>query len=385
MKILFIHTQYQYRGGEDAVVFQEMELLKQYHTVEIMYFQNLGGVKGALQFLFSIWNANSTRSIKQKVLDFKPDVVHIHNWHFATGPFFIRKISKLGIPLVHTVHNYRLLCPSGILFHKGSLFTKSLHQSFPWSAVINKVYRSSYLQTFWLAFVVWFHKRMNTWKKIDAYVCLTPFSVDVFQKSNFNVSRDKFFIKPNFTPDLDKIAISGREPHFLYIGRLSTEKGIETLLTAFKNSPFKLKIAGDGPLRYKVMEALKESSAITYLGNLNHTEVLDEMRKAQALIFPSVWYEGMPMTIIEAFSSGTPVIASNIGAMTSMIIHQYNGFLFESASVQDLLQSVTSFDALTSKEKEQIGLNAVAEYKGKYSQELQKAYFDTIYNINRKK
>jgi glycosyltransferase involved in cell wall biosynthesis len=381
LKILLIHTHYQYRGGEDAVVSQEMDFLKQYHDVEVLYFKNKGGLKGAIQFFSSIWNTSVSRKIVQKVLDFQPDIVHVHNWHFAIGPLFIREINKLGIPIVQTVHNYRLLCPSGILYHKGQLFTKSLIESFPWSAVRKKVYRSSLIQTFWLAFIVWFHKKIGTWKKIDVYVCLTPFCVDVFQKSNFGISKEKFIVKPNFTPHQNQIEFKGREKHFLFIGRLSTEKGIEIVLNAFKNSAFNLKIAGDGFLKNSIIEAEKECSNINYLGNLNSDRVAEEMQKAQALIFPSVWYEGMPMTIIEAFSHGTPVIASNIGAMTSMISNEFNGFLFECGNKESLIQNVTRFNTLSSSEKHQLSSNAFQEYRTKYSKELQKEFFETIYNI----
>ena len=379
LKILIIHTHYQYQGGEDTVVLQEMELLKQFNTVEVLSFQNQGGWKGAIQFLMSIWNLRVANKVKKKIQDFKPDIVHVHNWHFATGPILFRLIKKYNIPLVHTVHNYRLVCPSAILYDKGKLFTKSLDQSFPWNAVSNSVYRNSMVQTFWISFIVWFHKKINTWKKIDLYLCLTPFSIAIFQKSNFGVSEDKFVVKPNFTQNLSIPKLVEREKHFLFIGRLSEEKGIETVINAFKNLPFVLKIAGDGPLKALVEKTTKESSNIFYLGNLDKETVGKEMMKAQALIFPSVWYEGMPMTILEAFSRSTPIIASDLGAMTTMISNGYNGFLFESGNVNDLKYCVKKFDALTWNVKEQMGLNSFEKYESNYSPKLQKDYFNSIY------
>jgi glycosyltransferase involved in cell wall biosynthesis len=343
-------------------------------------FQNQVGWKGALQFLCSIWNISASNKVRKKIQEFEPDVVHIHNWHFALGPLVFRQINKMCIPIVHTVHNYRLLCPSAILLHKGSLFTDSLNQSFPWKAVQNKVYRSSVIQTFWLAFVVWFHKKIGTWKKIDAYVCLTPFAVCLFQQSNLGISKQQYAIKPNFTAEPEVLQHIEREKHFLFIGRLSEEKGIETLLNAFEDSPFLLKIAGDGPLKHKVINAAKQFANISYLGNLPNNEVSVEFRKTQALIFPSVWYEGMPMTILEAFSTGTPVIASKLGAMTSLIIDGYNGFHFEPGNVDNLKEIVIRYNALSILEKEQMSNNALEEYKSKYSPELQLAYFDSIYN-----
>lgn len=380
MKILLLHTKYLLQGGEDSVVVQELELLKQQHTVEVLYFQNQGGWKGASQFLGSIWNKSVANKVKGRIKEFQPDVVHIHNWHFAIGPLVFRMIKSLDIPVVHTVHNYRLLCPSSILLHKGQLFTVSLRQSFPWRAVQNKLYRSSIAQTFWLAFIVWFHKKIGTWKKIDSYVCLTPFAVNLFQESNFGVSKELFSVKPNFTVVLETVTSIEKENHFLFIGRLSEEKGIETLLNTFKELPFLLKIAGDGPLKNSVVQAANEFTNISYLGNLTNNEVMFALRKTQALIFPSIWYEGMPMTILEALSASTPIIASNIGAMSSLIIDGYNGFHFETGNPDNLKEIVNRFNALSLIEKTQMGNNAFDNYKSQYSSELQLGYFNDIYN-----
>jgi glycosyltransferase involved in cell wall biosynthesis len=380
LKILLIHTHYQLHGGEDAVVAQELELLKQHHTVEVLYFQNQGGWKGALQFLGSIWNTRAAKKVKAKIKKFQPDLVHIHNWHFAVGPLVFRVIHSLGIPVVHTVHNYRLLCPSAILLHNGKLFTDSLQQVFPWKAVRNRVYRSSVVLTFWLAFVVWYHKKIGTWKKIDSYVCLTPFAVELFQQSNFGVSREKFTVKPNFRTSPIVHNRFQKESHFLFIGRLSEEKGINVLLDSFKELPFLIKIAGEGPLKELVEEASKQFSNISYLGNLSSDEVVTELQKTQALIFPSVWYEGMPMTIIESFSVGTPIIASNMGAMSSMISNEDNGFHFEASNAKDLKETITKFNRLSDSVKKQMGSNAFKSYTEKYSPELQQEYFDSIYS-----
>ena len=380
MKILIIHSYYQLRGGEDAVVEQELDLLRQQHSLEMLRFQNQRGWKGAMQFLGSIWNIRAANKVKRKIQEFQPDVVHIHNWHFALGPLVFRGINKLGIPVVHTVHNYRLLCPSGILLHQGKLFTDSLRQSFPWKAVRNKVYRSSVSQTFWLGFVIWFHKKIGTWKKIDTFVCLTPFTVNLFQQSNFGISKKQFTVKPNFTDALAELKCFQKENHFLFVGRLSEEKGIETLLKAFSELPFLLKIAGDGPLKNKVLEAVKQYANISYIGSLTNEEVIDELLKAQALIFPSVCYEAFGLVNIEAFSNGTPVLASKIGAPESLIIDGFNGFHFESGNVDHLKEVVSRFNALSLIEKKQMGNNAFDNYKSHYSPELQLGYFDAVYN-----
>jgi len=380
LKILLIHNRYQLHGGEDAVVEQELELLKQYNIVEILYFQNYGGWKGALQFFGSLWNIVSAKKVKQKIHEFKPDVVHIHNWHFAIGPLVFRTIHRLGIPIVHTIHNYRLLCPSAILLNKGKLFTDSLQGSFPWKAVRNKVYRSSVMQTFWLAFIIWFHKKIGTWKKVDNYICLTSFTVNLFKQSNFGISEDKFKVKPNFTASPKVLQQNDREAHFLFIGRLSEEKGITVLLEAFKELPYSLKVAGDGPLKEEVLKTVQQFSNITYLGNLSNKEVEIALQKTQALIFPSICYETFGLVNIEAFSNQTPILASNIGASQSLIIDGYNGFHFIAGNVNDLKETIRKFEVLCSNEKKQLGKNAFTNYQALYSPQLQQGYFDTIYN-----
>jgi glycosyltransferase involved in cell wall biosynthesis len=234
MKILLIHSHYQLQGGEDAVVDQEIELLRRAHEVDVLYFQNQGGWKGATQFIGSIWNIGAAQKVRQKIQEFQPDVVHVHNWHFANGLNF-RAINQFGLPIVHTVHNYRLLCPSAILLYQGKLFTNSLQQSFPWKAVFKKVYRSSIVLTFWLAFVVWFHKKIGTWQKIDSYICLTPFAVELFQQSNFGVSKERFTVKPNFKCYNFDSNIE-RESHF-FLSDVYLKKGIDVSLMRLKNFP----------------------------------------------------------------------------------------------------------------------------------------------------
>lgn len=385
MKILLIHTAYQFKGGEDAVVEQEIALLQEKHEVKVVLFENQGGWQGALQFLSSIWNTKTARIVSDTIKEFQPDVVHVHNFHFALGPLVFRVIHSLGIPVVHTVHNYRLLCPSAILLYKGQLFTDSLQQSFPWKAVQKKVYRSSALQTFWLAFVIWFHKKIGTWQKIDSYLCLTPFAIDLFQESNFGVAKEQFAVKPNFTNAPVILQKVEKENHFLFIGRLSEEKGIEVLLNAFKELPFLLKIAGDGPLKGDVIQTAKEFCNINYIGNLTNEAVKLELCKTQALILSSVCFEGMPMTILEALSTSTPIIASNIGAMTSLIIDGYNGYHFEPGNVTNLKEVISKFNTLSEIEKNKMGQNAFENYTSHYAPELQLDYFETLYNTALKK
>ncbi|MDR1181671.1 MAG: glycosyltransferase family 4 protein, partial [Bacteroidales bacterium] len=248
MKILIIHTAYRYKGGEDSVVESEKKLLHDNgHDVHSLIFNNPDSpVKALLMFFIALFNPVSYFKVSKAIEEFQPDVIHIHNWHFAASPSVFWAARRKHIPVVHTLHNYRLLCPSGILFHQGKLFLDSLKQDFPWRAVRKKVYRNSVFQTFWLAFVVWFHEKTGTWNKVNKYIALTLFGKDLFVSSNPTVFTNKIIVKPNFTYGDKSFNVKRQADSFLFIGRLSEEKGMDCLLEAFKLTGLKLKIGGNG-------------------------------------------------------------------------------------------------------------------------------------------
>jgi hypothetical protein len=197
VKILLIHSYYQQRGGEDEVFEQEFDLLKKTQEVKAITFHNFAGWKGTVQFLLSIWNMGVARKVKRLVFQFKPDIIQIYNWHYATGPVIIQVAKSLGVKVVINVANYRLLCPSATLVHNGKLFTRSIDKrGFPWKAIRNKVYRNSFFQTFWLAFVVYFHKKIGTWQKVDQYIVPTNTVKKLFTDHNSYIdipAETKFF------------------------------------------------------------------------------------------------------------------------------------------------------------------------------------------------
>jgi len=232
LKVLMIHTYYQQTGGEDAVFNQERKLLEESEQVEVLEFRNQPGLKGALQFLLSFWNPFAARKLKQKISEVQPDIIHLHNVHFAIGPIAIRVAQKAGVPVVMTLHNYRLLCPSATLSYKGEIFIESLNETFPWKAVRRKVYRNSLLQTFWLAWIIFFHKKIGTWKMVDRYIALTDFARELFLHSSFGLKPEKYAVKSNFKEEAALSPVQ-KGDHFLFVGRLSPEKGIRVLLEAY--------------------------------------------------------------------------------------------------------------------------------------------------------
>lgn len=379
MKILIIHCVYQYQGGEYTVVQEEMKLLQSIgNAIKLLQFTNKGNkFLKLLQLPFNI--PSYIKTIKTLKL-FRPDVVHIHNLHFGGSASVIYAIKRKKIPLIITLHNFRLLCPSATLFFNGKVFLDSLNQKFYWSAIKKGVYKNSSALTFWLSVSMRFHQWLKTWKKPDKYIVLSRHSKELFLHSRLGIEERQLVIKPNFIlpPVLKK---TFRNDHFLFIGRLSDEKGIDILLETFsKLNQYSLMIAGEGPLKKKVAEYTRKCLNIDYLGVLNIKRIHAELQKCSALVFPSIWYEGMPLTIIESFACGTPVIASKLGAMQNMIKDGYNGLHFDPEDKNDLELQLKKWMLLSEEERSVFRANALETYRQNYTPEKNAEQLVAIYN-----
>lgn len=368
------------RGGEDAVFEQETALLKEDNEVQVVVFRNKGGWRGAIQFLLAVWNIFAARRVKKVILDFKPDIIHLHNWNFACGPIVIRAARKCKVPVVVTLHNYRLICPSATLLYDGKIFLDSVNAAFPWSAIGKGVYRNSTLLTFWLSFIVWLHKKIGTWAMVKNYIVLSDSSRELFVHSSLGVAADRFKLKPNFVPIpiVNKDVV--REDYYLFIGRLSEEKGINVLLEAFRHSPYYLKIAGEGPLIEQVKDLCSSNTRISYLSSLNKSEVQQYMQRCSALVFPSIWYETFGLVIVEAFSVGTPVITSNIGAAQKIVVEGYNGLQFNYGNAISLRSRLDEWQNLSKEAKLEYVKNTSATYLNEYTPSKNKEMLLDIYN-----
>jgi glycosyltransferase involved in cell wall biosynthesis len=367
MKVLFVHTYYKQSGGEDQVVENEIALLaKSMDVVKLSYYNTGSTLSTVVKFMLAFNNKRASQRLKKVVKKERPDVIHLHNWHFAASPAVIREAKKNRIPVVHTLHNFRLLCPSGSLFHDGKLFLDSLNKGFPWSAVKKGVFRGSVWQTFWLVGVIRLHHTLGTWRSIDKYIALSSTAKDLFTASYLRLAPNQLIVKPNFISN-NSFSTTNRSSHFLFVGRLTGEKGIPLLLEAFSKMHQKLAIIGDGPLKELVETYSMSHSNISYLGRQNYETVIEEMKAASALVFTSTCFEGMPMTILEAFSTGTPVIASRLGAMETLIADGVNGLLFEPGVANDLIEKVTSFSKVSEEAKTIFSTNARKSYELNYT------------------
>ena len=379
MNILLVHNYYKHSGGEDAVLANEQFLLSSYgHTIHLHTISN--------EFIRSIWQKiqaawqtpychASRKRMTQELAQLKPDIVHIHNFFPLLTPSIYDACQKVGVPVVQTLHNYRTICPGALLMRNGCIcedcVTGSAYQS-----VLHGCYRASRLGSFAVARMVEKHRKTGTWcNKVDRFIALTEFAKNKFVKAGFPAK--KIAVKPNFYDDKE-INEKGKERKgALFVGRLSREKGIGTLLKAWHNLDISLRLVGDGPLIDVVQR--RDLPMVSILGRKPAAEVAAEMRRAAFFVMPSECYENFPLTLAEAFAHGLPVIASCLGAMTEIVEDGATGLHFEAGNAADLAKKVCWMQDHPEVCKE-MSENARRVYLEKYTPEINYKILMKIYH-----
>jgi glycosyltransferase involved in cell wall biosynthesis len=373
MNILVVHNVYQQRAGEEAVVEAEATLLKTNgHTVvryersneELLERGKLGRIGAAIE---TVWSSRSFRETARLIKETRPDVAHFHNTFPVISPSAYHACAQAGVPVVQTLHNYRLLCPAAKFLRDGKLCEDCLGRNTAWPAVLHGCYRGSRSATAAAAAMLAAHRWMGSWRtKVDVYVALSEFARRKFIEGG--LPADRVVVKPNF---VFAEAPPRTQPgdYVLAVGRISEEKGPQLLLSAWRGMHTKipLRVAGDGPLLEKLAQEVKAGSldSIELLGRRIPDEVRALMRGARFLVFPSIWYEGFPMTIVEAFAGGIPVVTSQLGSMSEIVQAGVTGLHFQPGSPVDLAAKV-EWAWLHPEEMRQMGENARAEYVAKY-------------------
>jgi len=374
MNVLFVHNRYTQPGGEDAVFEAEVSLLrKNRHKVNIFIEDNsklkkINPLKIAIE---TIWSKNSLTKIQKLIKKEKPNIVHFHNTFLRISPAAYYACKEAGVPVVQTLHNYRLICPGALLFRKGRICEQCIGKSIPWPGVLHGCWRDSRAGTALVTTMLVVHRLLKTWtEKVDIYIALTEFARKKFIEGG--LPAEKIMVKPNFVePD------PGAKDYkigdcVLFVGRLSQEKGLFTLLKAWKlvkNIP--LKIVGDGSLRESLENFVNRanlSEKVEFLGRCSRKEVIQLMHKARFLVFPSEWYECFPMTIAEAFACGLPVVVSRLGAMAEIVENGCTGLHFNAGDSEDLATKV-EWAWTHPQEMAEIGREARREYEAKYTAE----------------
>lgn len=343
MKILMLHNRYLIPGGEDQCSIAEATLLRDHgHEVELLEEDNrrieqLGQARTAMR---TVWSGESYRRIDELLRSRAFDILHVQNFFPLWSPSIYYAASRNRVPVVQTLHNYRLMCVNSLFFRDQHICQECLGRFLPWHGVVHACYRNSRAASAVVATMVGAHKFAGTWRKrVAAYIAVSEFARDLYVAGG--LPKEKIVVKPNFIHP-SPLAGSGGGGYALYVGRLSHEKGIVTMLNTWKGTheAIPLKIAGEGPLAELVMATARESRGIEYLGARSLPEVLDLMRNAEFLVFPSEWYETMGRTIMEAFAVGTPVVATSIGPPATMVVPGETGFHFAPGSVAELRQRV---------------------------------------------
>ena len=366
MKILQIHNKYIYKGGEDTVIEEEARLLRSNGHKVIQLFKDnkeIISIKDKISTLYNLsYSKHSIRYLEKKLSEIdKPDIAHVHNtfplWTYSIFEF----LNKKKIPIVMTLHNYRLVWDSLSFFDNDYMnygcFNNSKFQTFFISKIINK------------------NKKNILFKNIDKFITLTEFTKKKFIDAKVPI--DKLLIKPNFLSNKENNfqSITNKQ-NAVFASRVSKEKGILTLLKSWKDIELKINIYGDGPLLNKIK---KNSRNIQFHGNCSRDLISDEIHKSKFLIFPSEWFECMPMTILESFRAGTLVLASNIGSIPNIIKDGYNGILFNPNDASDIKEKVNW--VLNNPQKcDEISINAMNDFNNKYSEEVNYKMLMKIYN-----
>lgn len=371
MRILTLHNRYRQRGGEDESTESEIALLRQRgHEVLVCEEDNHSfGRQHLWQVgLGAVWNERSYKKIRRLIQAFRPDVVKIHNFFPLLSPSVVHAAERERVPVVQALHNFRLLCPAATLFRANAPCEICLGKTIAWPALVHGCYKGSRVATAAVTAMNAWHAMAGTWvSRVRAYVTPSKFARRKFEEGGFPGNRIK--VKPNFLAQ-DTGPGYGAGGFALFAGRLAVEKGLGTLLQAWGHlkRAIPLKIAGDGPLRREVEKRVKTLGDAELLGHLRSDFVQDLIGRAVLVIVPSECYETFGRVVIEAFSKGTPVIASDRGALPELVEHGRTGLLFRAGDPEDLAAKV---DWLLSHPGEAASMRreARAEYLAKYTAE----------------
>ncbi len=372
MKILIVHNCYINRGGEESAVEADIAILKKNgHEVDVYYRENVEIVKSSLlgkinHLLQLSWSRQTYQDIKSKISTFKPDLVHCHNIFYLVTPAVYDACREMNVPVVQSLHNYRLFIPSGLLFPNTPVVAGDPQKTL-WKSIGQRSFKNSHLLTFLLVGMLSKHWKQKTWQtKVNAFIALTQFAKQQFVE--MSLPAEKVFVKPNAISHKDDCKVQPMGNYYAYIGRISEEKGIKVLIEAWKNDYPLLRVIGDGPLLDEIRMLIKKNDLknVELCRHLPKEQLEPVLACARCVIVPSICYENFPMIIAEAFAYGVPVLASRLGSHLEIISEGKTGWLFDVddiGSVRKKLEQVFNDEG----QLERMRQTVYKEYESKYS------------------
>lgn len=350
------------------------------HDVRLHTISNfeISGLTSKLKLLWqTAYNSSREREIDEMIAEFRPDVMHVHNFFPLFTPAVHVAAARAGVAVVQTLHNYRLFCAAAIFERDGQVCELCLHGS-RLNALRHRCYRGSIPATAALVHMQNKNDREQLLARhVDRFIALTQFAKRKFIEGG--LPADRITVKPNFIdqPHPTSPGTDVQREGGIFVGRLSPEKGVDTLIAAWQAFPdVPLQIAGDGPLRAELES--KAPSNVRFLGRITVDEVHQQMNKAAFLLLPSVCYEGFPMSILEAFSNSLPVITSRLGSMQEIVTSGRNGLLFEAGNIDHLKAAIAEMLA-SSERRTLMGCNAREEFEAKYTKQRNLVELEAIY------
>ena len=372
-KVLIVHNYYQIPGGEDTVVANEKKLLEDHGHEVVMYsrhnneLKTMGKLKKLLLPFTTIYNPKTSKDIKKIIREQNIDIIHAHNTLNLISPSVYYAARKCSVPVVQTIHNFRLLCPGATFYRDGKICEDCVSKGLG-CAVKHGCYRGSKAQTLICVISTWLHRLTGIYGKIN-YITLTEFNKEKLLQLK-QIKPERVYVKPNF---VDGGGGSGERSGFIFAGRLDELKGIRVLVEAWKlmgaDAPH-LTVCGTGPLEEWCKEATKGLN-VEMKGFVPNNEAKKLIAHSQALILPTLWYEGFPMSIVEAYAMGTPVISSDLGNAGSVVEEGVTGWKVEAGNAKGLAEKVKGWSDISERVK--------ALYEEKYTAERNYEMLNSIY------
>ena len=385
-KVLLVHNYYKIPGGEDTVVANEKKLLEENGHEVVLYtrdnreIERFSVIGKMLLPVRAVFNRKTYRDVIRIIREQHIDVVHVHNTLTLISPSVYYAALKCKIPVVQTVHNFRLICPAATLYRDGHICEDCLSKGLR-CAVKHNCYRGSKLQTILSVAILKYHRMRGIYKRIS-YICLTEFNKTLLAQ-HAPVCADRIYVKPNFTFDEGGgkiVPFRERDRQFVFVGRLDRLKGIDKILKVWKELGDKapnLIVCGTGPMEEwcRAFVTENELKNVELRGQVDHAAAVELMARSLAVVFPTQWYEGFPMTIAEAYSVGTPVIGPDMGNAGDLIEDGVTGWKYAPSSMQ-------AFKAAMEKAQQQdICMQTYERYLGSYSDRSNYTKLSEIYRF----